>query len=280
MLFRPKKTVHTFSRCSLIGEICVFTKPFCDLTQRKCVECFNPVHCPSEKPLCSENVCKECIHGAECISDTNCDRSCVDGICTTNANVDCLVLDQVCNVYTRECVECLQHTDCPPNRPYCDRFFNDRPEYKCEECFVDSHCQSDSNCNARCENRECVNDVNVLDCTQTPETPRCNKDKQVCQRCTLESHCANELFLKRCWGGECQQCTSNSDCRSNGNCNAQCIQKSNKLVCDNSGSQLVCCGNQECNLHRGVCKLKENSCSTITFNLVLIFILGMISIIL
>jgi len=229
-----------------------------------------------------KNIGEPCIVSHFCNNDTDCDRPCIDGACVTNSRLNCLALSTRCRVRTSTCVDCLQHTDCPSFKPYCDRFFSNNYdiEYKCQECFVDSHCQSENNCNARCEGNTCVSDYEVVDCTKTPETPKCNKDKGICQRCTLEGHCSNETFLKRCYAGECHQCTSNRDCRHDGNCDSECVEQNGKLICVNAAQPLICCGNKECNLHKGVCRDRPNEGSLTTSNVLVLVISGMICFIL
>ncbi len=230
-------------------------------------------NCPSQTPYCFENQCKECIVNHFCNSDAVCDRSCIDGTCVTNSYLNCTSLSKRCKIHENICVDCLEHTDCPSNRPYCDYYYYLQPNYKCEECFDDSHCQSDSNCNARCVGKKCISDYNIIDCTKIFETPKCNKDKRICQHCTLEGHCSNETFLKKCYNGECHQCTSHTECRHNGNCDAKCIEIKGKLVCNNSETPLVCCKDKECNLYLGECKPNRSSVFNYDFYLFLSLIL-------
>lgn len=201
------------------GEDCTRTGKYC-LNNNRCVNCINNGHCRGQGSTC----------GATC-QNNNC----------VGTGWQCADPTPHCIHDDLSCVECLNDDHCGDNTPFCD------PGTKtCQACHIDSHCRSTDNCNARCHNFQCLNELNVTDCRGTP-TPLCDTERAVCVFCLQNEQCLNPT--PHCAvNGTCEACLVHDHCRSNTQCDSTCSAGEcayGTLDCSTSV--------QTCRLDQGVC---------------------------
>jgi hypothetical protein len=159
------------------GVTCNGSKPVCDESKGKCVECTSndKSACPSDVPACDQGVCVECTEtdSASCPSDKPvCDisvRQCVE--CTPTEADACKGSTPVCDVLSNECVQCVGHGDC------------------------------DDPTAARCVDNECVPCTGDGQCAHLSVTPVCDEGTGKCVACTGDTEAA------RCGGNSCKRST-------------------------------------------------------------------------
>ena len=111
---------------------------------------------------------------------------------------------ELCSAQYRRCVECIEDSNCPPERPYCDW------DGECEECLVSVHCSGGESCLMRngrwvCRRKDCVDyreegDSNYC-ADHFSDRPICNLDKRRCVECVHPSDCKGER--ETCIDSEC-----------------------------------------------------------------------------
>ena len=90
------------------------------------------------------------------------------------------------------CVECLDNTHCPPERPWCDW------DLECEECVMSTHCPTGESCVMRnghwvCRVKDCVDwkaDGEPNYCANNfSDRPICDEEKRKCVECINPEDC-------------------------------------------------------------------------------------------
>ena len=128
-----------------------------------------------------------------------------------------------------ELVACAEDTDCESeNASYCDP-----SRHVCVKCYEDSQCAHNQYCEnntcVTCESgvwngEECVECTADDDCTDTPDTPKCNTDTNTCVECVESGDCEESLV---CRENTCSLCETEEECQAKGE-NYHC---SNASIC-------------------------------------------------
>jgi hypothetical protein len=231
------------------------------------------------------NMCVQCQSSDDCnLGGASCGSVCSSSGYCIGVGTNCLAQGKKCK-NNQFCVDCLSDSEClatsGSSKPYCDL------SGVCRECLSDDQCRSDENCNAACgSDGKCRGPAptSALNCSQTPNTPRCDIAQARCVYCYQNTHCMDGKRPKCLISeGTCQECTTNSDCRTNQNCDAMCvIQNSTRGTASpldprydilhrttggstsfwecksgNGGNMdvptLVCPNGQHCNTDQGIC---------------------------
>lgn len=235
----------------------------------KCVECRGSYDCSGSRSKCRSNRCVECTRDSDCGS--GCGSRCEGNNCVSSG-IQCTSSAPICIPSRSACVECRYDSDCRGGRRNaCDTTTN-----KCVECVRDSHCRSDKDCKATCSNKTCQRSNAILNCNILKGTPHCDTVSGVCQACTKNSHCLNKTAPFCAGNFQCEQCSSNRDCRSDTNCNAKC--REDTYACFNaSETPLDCAKGLFCSVALGECLAHKTSSSAIKMLQFSRFFIGPIS---
>lgn len=114
-----------------------------------CMDCRTDDNCKwtqGARPFCAGNNCVQCTGAAQCASNSNCDVSCDSNSCVSHSQLDCTTLKGTpyCLIGNAKCVECLDNSQCGPDKPYCSS------SNTCEVCLNNFHCRNATHCNALC----------------------------------------------------------------------------------------------------------------------------------
>ncbi len=102
-----------------------------------CLQCSstNKTACPSG--ICLNNVCVECLTGADCpMNKPFCNGGVCSAGCTTNAQCT-IAPNLICNTAVMRCVQCLGNGDCSGGAPFCDTTNN---RDVCVQCRTAADC--------------------------------------------------------------------------------------------------------------------------------------------
>lgn len=238
---------ETNNECKLIDP----TKPVCQQSTGKCVECFEPLHCTGVKDRCVQNKCIQCGNNQDC-KNINKGNVCVQSVC----------------------YECLSHGDCPTAKPVCKPGANNnRLQNKCVECQDSSDCTGNPSkpvcdtaknvCIAKpvepasepsTEPTEPATDGGTTDGGASEPTPE--PQPEVKPECLKDSDCTK---AQKCTAGKCvaAACVGNpqyKNCRRSGQqaiCSDTCERT---FECEHGQWVDVSSSNQE------ICDGKDNNC--------------------
>lgn len=160
--------------------------------------------------------------------------------CTTD--VDCRIASLQCHPTLLNCVECLDHADCPDaGAAYCDDEL-----FRCVSCTEDAHCVEGSRCDAAerrcaptctttqdctgahaCRNNLCVACDRDIECSELDASnPVCSASGLNCVSCREDAQCP-QPELCDVLSGQCVACLSSDDCSGDTVCDPkrlQCVQ--------------------------------------------------------
>jgi len=191
---------RTATSCSstCVNKQCTQTTPldctqntgntYCNASNAVCVECLSNSNCSVYQPVCnSSNDCVECVVNADCLSDNDCNATCVGSVCMPGT-LNCADSGLRCKNQTSECVQCLSLADCSVQSPYCDV----NGTNLCVECLQDDVCRNTTNCNALCSNGLCTDAVSVSNCI-SPFTGNvfCLISQGTCKECLSSLNCTS-----------------------------------------------------------------------------------------
>ncbi len=186
-----------------------------------CVECLDHDVCPETQPNCAAGVCMECPPGAPIWKDGVCqscpsERPIWDG---------------------EDCFECLEHTDCPLEKPRCSAEFvceacnQEREKWdavsgqcicksgrygeNCIECVGSSKVWDDVNGKCVCEGQHVMDDDgDCVSCfAKDPTKPYYDDDEKTCRSCNSNQYWNTHDNMCKVIDYECR---SNADCNKNG----------------------------------------------------------------
>ncbi len=232
--------------------------PKCNTETNTCVECIESSNC-SEEQVCRGNKCTTCQTEEECQA-----KGTTYHCSNASTCIQCFD-NQVWDDESRECVECLSSADCKNSeKPQCNTDTNTCVECiesgDCEEALVCrgnkcTTCQTEEECQAKgtsyhCSNasiciqcfdnqvwddesRECVECTADSDCTDTPNTPKCNTATNQCVECLNNQNCI-------------EKDTNNPVCNSDTNTCEPCPPKSLWYVNDGKCHAYECRSNEDC----------------------------------
>jgi hypothetical protein len=212
--------------CSSTGDPCLASGQVCDETSDSCGDCLVDSDCDDGLD-CTEDLCQagSCSHSPD-------DTLCADDalFCTGTESCDLFV-------------GCLSTGDpCPAQGLYCNE-----SDDRCDACTLDQHCDDqigctldqclDGACTALADDNACADDGvfcngieqcdSQLDCVSAGDPCldqglHCNEDAMICQSCTEDDHCDDQLACTSdsCLEGECQHSLNHDLCADDGNfCN-------------------------------------------------------------
>ncbi|MBQ9816310.1 MAG: hypothetical protein IJM59_02420 [Proteobacteria bacterium] len=214
------------------------SRPYCDPTLHKCVECIdnNKTHkCKGER-ICKNNKCYECLEDDDCSKGMVCDaHRCVQchssepASCDGNAviycasgfimRVKCPPTASMCK--NGECVECVSNKNKPDS---CMSCINN----KCIDCYKDSDCTSDPS-RPYCNNNRCVSCLNHSDCENLNDEN--NSNLNYCSPNGQCVECINDEYESTCEGKEWYHC--DNETIKIDHCDATCSDKDGCVACTN-----------------------------------------------
>ena len=115
-------------------------------------------------------------------------------------------------------------------------------------CFIalSFGCRTDADCGCGGECDTSHPDDNLWDCTTLGDTctgfePYCSPYEHRCVQCNQHSECSGNT--PQCIQNECKECSTDRDCASNSDCNAECLdyscQFNNRLNCLGTGQRCL-----------------------------------------
>ncbi len=163
--------------------------PYCDKTRHVCVRCYEDNQC-AHTEYCEDNTCKSCDEGL---------------------------------VWNGEkCVECTESTDCAETL-VCrnNECTSCETEEECQAKGTNYHCSNASTC-IQCGTNEvwggkekgCVECTADSDCTDTPDTPKCNTNINKCVPCLSAGDCKNPDKPQCNTANKCVECLTYNDCKN------------------------------------------------------------------
>jgi MYXO-CTERM domain-containing protein len=232
----------------------------CNTATNLCVGCNSSSDCGGTTPFCENNRCRGCRANNECSGATPaCKTStgaCVQ--CTAGSTMACSGATSQCNDTTNVCVQCLTNSQCPGERPVCDR-------NECRPCMNDMDCGGDTPaCNTA--SGRCVQCTAMSAMACTGGTPLCNAMSNRCVQCNSDTECSGATPV--CDGNVCRACRADMECAAREGTNAcgasgACVQcttasatacRSPTSVCNNTTNRCVQCNvNVECSGTTPVC---------------------------
>lgn len=208
--------------CARDGKAC---NALCD-SDLGCVECTGDGDCGAAAPFCVTGHCEECAGPGDCGTAQACypEKNECEPACGANADCNDEGKANLCDLDTGACVECIDDTNCPGDKPICSPHHGtcgrcasngdcgaaapicDLDDGECHECLVDAHCVDGGLCDGGKHCKAGCNDDG--DCPS--QKPFCAADFQ-CRECIADGDCPDTRpFCNQ--KGECGQCLVAADC--------------------------------------------------------------------
>ncbi len=217
----------------------------------ECVECTDNDDCADtpDTPVCNtaEYKCVECLTYENCIDKTGtpqCDEA-------SHTCKSCIDIDLSKPVWAdTQCVECIESTDCSDELVCKENTCSPcETEDECQVKGTTYHCSKDKTCIQCLDNqvwggqdKGCVECMADNDCTDTPDTPKCNTTTNQCVQCLADSDCKNPTPICS-EENTCVSCKTNEECRLKNPSEENCTK--NGACCEDplmtwNGSECVC----------------------------------------
>ena len=264
---------------------CPATKPTCDTTLKKCVECVSDTDC-SGSSVCnkSTNTCDyRCTqpnrYDSGCYRETSGQARYCDG--TTRTCKACLPVplsatstyDQGCNSRTPRChptkytcTECRLATDCKAS-PGAVSSTCDATTYTCSECKQHTDCRRGFICN---KSNKCTNGcLSNSDCSTGMV---CDTTNNRCVGCLTDANCKStetcdknaQICVPKASRAECYPCTTDTDCSTGLKCIKTYIGPTSNNV-QVSVRLKPCQATSGCSTGYTCCSPSNSTCSSRTY---------------